>query len=97
MTLDPLASLPSIKEPPKIDSSKVANTEDALLKEQTDKFESIMLKIMLDNSMKTQNYLFPKEAGHEIYESMYRETLSENLSGSFGFSELLFNYLKENR
>ena len=26
---------------------------------------------------------------------MFKEQLSENLSGSFGYSELLFNYLKD--
>ena len=50
---------------------------------------------MLDIALKTDDSLFPKAPGHDIYQSMYKETLSQSLSGSFGFSELLFNYLKD--
>ena len=38
---------------------------------------------------------FGKDAGDEIYHSMYNDTMSKALSGNLGFSELLFNYLKE--
>ena len=50
---------------------------------------------MLDISLKMDDTLYPKAPGHDIYESMYRDTLSESLSGSFGFSDLLFDYLKD--
>jgi Rod binding domain-containing protein len=40
--------------------------------------------------------LFGKDAGDKIYNSMYNDALSDSMSGKFGFSELLFNYLKEN-
>lgn len=71
--------------------------EDMLLKEQTDQFEAIFVQKVLDISLKNENTLFPKSAGSDIYHSMYNQALSESMSGSFGFSELLFNYLKENR
>lgn len=70
---------------------------DIKLKEQTDKFEAFFIKQVLDISMKNDNPLFPKDAGDKIYNSMYNEAMSDNLSGSFGYSELLFNFLKENR
>ena len=69
--------------------------EDAKLREQTDNFESLLLKIMLETAIKNEEILYPKQAGSDIYHSMYIEQLSQELSGSFGYSELLFNFLKE--
>ncbi len=66
----------------------------AKLKEQTDSFESLILKQMLDISMKDEeNSLFGKSTGSHIYQSMYHDTLSKELAGSFGYSELLYNFL----
>ena len=81
------ASTPTIK----------ATDDDIKLKEQTDAFESYLLKQVLDISLKSENTLFGKDAGDKIYHSMYNDTMSKSLSGGLGFSELLFNYLKENR
>lgn len=50
---------------------------------------------MLDTAMKMDNPLYPKAPGDEIYTSMYKDTLSKELSGNFGYSEMLFNFLKE--
>lgn len=69
--------------------------EDRLLKEQTDKFEAFFIKQVLDIALKDENKLFPKDPGDKIYQSMYNDTMSTEFSGSFGFSELLFNFLKE--
>lgn len=71
------------------------NTDDAKLKEQTDAFEAMILKIFLDTSLSMDNPLYPKEAGKEIYHSMYKDSIAQSLSGSFGYSDLLFNYLKD--
>lgn len=68
---------------------------DKLLKEQTDSFEALLLKFMLDTAMKMDNPLYPKAPGNEIYMSMYKDTLAKELSGNFGYSEMLFNFLKE--
>lgn len=75
---------------PKIQDFK----DDKRLKAQTNAFESLILKTLLDTSLKLENPLYPKQAGAEIYESMYKETLADQLSGGFGYSELLFNFLK---
>ncbi len=72
----------------------VKTDNDAKLKEQTDKFEAFFIAKILDVSTKSENTLFPKSAGEDIYKSMYNDTMSNKLSGHFGFSELLFNYLK---
>ncbi|GMB94946.1 Hypothetical protein NHP21011_10400 [Helicobacter heilmannii] len=84
----------------KLDANKLKNAkggklEDQQLKAQTDAFESLLLKFMLDTALKLDNPLYPKQAGSEIYQSMYKESLSNELSGHFGYSELLFNFLKE--
>lgn len=72
-----------------------SNSNDIKLREQTDSFEALILKIVLDTSLNMENHLYPKEAGNEIYQSMYKDSISQSLSGSFGYSDLLFNYLKE--
>ena len=70
-------------------------TDDTKLKEQTDAFEALILKFMLDTALKFDNPLYPKEAGSAIYESMYKDSIAGALSGGFGYSELLYNYLKD--
>ena len=72
-----------------------AKDNDALLKEQTDAFEAFLVKSVLDIALKDENPLFPKDAGDKIYSSMYNDTMSRALSGNLGFSELLFNFLKD--
>ena len=67
------------------------------LKEQTDQFEAIILKQLLDTSMKDENSLFGKDPGDKIYNSMYREELSKMGAGSMGISQMLFDFLSEGR
>jgi len=69
--------------------------DDAKLKEQTDAFESLFIKQILDEGMKMDNAMFPKSAGSEIYKSMYTDTISRSMTGGFGYSKLLFDYLKD--
>jgi len=76
---------------------KIENSTDRRLKEQTDKFEAFFIKKVLDISLKNDNKLFEKDAGDKIYNSMYNDTMSNSLTGKFGFSEMLFNFLKEER
>ena len=76
---------------PKIDRS----LEDKALREQTDAFESVIIKMLMDNAMKDEKNLFSdqNDPGDKIYKSMYRDELSKASSGSFGFSEMLYDYL----
>ena len=69
--------------------------DDEALKAQTDAFEAILLKFMLDTSLNLDDPLYPKQAGAEIYQSMYKDTLSQQLSGNFGYSQMLFEWLKQ--
>jgi len=74
-------------------------SDDAVLKEKSDQFEAIIIKMMLDNALKDDDKgLFgSKDPGDRIYKSMYRDELSKASAGSFGFSQLLFDYLSEQK
>ncbi len=78
---------------PKIDPK----AEDKALREQTDAFESVIIKMMLDNAMKDEQSLFTSQndPGDKIYKSMYRDELSKAGAGSFGFSQMLYDYLSQ--
>jgi len=78
---------------PKIDPK----AEDATLREQTDAFESIIIKMLMDNAMKDDKNLFSdqNDPGDKIYKSMYRDELSKASAGSFGFSQMLYDYLSQ--
>ena len=89
--IDNYVALTDANSMPKI----IKSDNDIKLREQTDKFEAFFIKKVLDISIKSNNALFPKGAGDEIYRSMYNDAMSDKLSGRFGFSELLFNYLKQ--
>jgi len=78
---------------PKIDK----NVEDKALREQTDAFEAVIVKMLMDNAMKDEKNLFSSQndPGDKIYKSMYRDELSKASSGSFGFSQMLYDYLSQ--
>jgi flagellar protein FlgJ len=65
------------------------------LKKSCDAFESEILKHFLKNALKENNSLYPKSEGEKIYKSMQQEEYAKALSGNFGYSKLLFDYLKE--
>lgn len=73
------------------------NVENAALKEQTDAFEAVILKMLMDNAMKDEKNLFSEQndPGEKIYKSMYRDELSKASAGGFGFSQMLYDYLSE--
>ena len=85
----PQAAIPTISN----DIDKVA------LREKTDQFEAIIIKMLLDNAMKDDNDIFSSEndPGDKIYKSMYRDELSKASAGSFGFSQMLFENLTQNQ
>lgn len=71
------------------------NIDKQALKEQTDAFEAIIVKMLMDNAMKDEKNIFSSQndPGDKIYKSMYREELSKASAGSFGFSQMLYDYL----
>jgi Rod binding domain-containing protein len=69
---------------------------DAVLREKTDQFEAIIVKMMLDEAMKEEKNLFnTNDPGDKIFKSMYREELSNASAGGFGFSQMLFEHLSQ--
>lgn len=74
-----------------------ANDDDKALREKTDQFEAIIIKMLLDNAMKDQKGLYTssKDPGDKIYKSMYRDELSKASAGGFGFSQMLFEHLSQ--
>lgn len=93
MKLDPSASLGAYQASKTPSISKTS--DDKKLKEQTDAFEAILLKFMLDTSLNLDSPLYPKQPGADIYQSMYKDTLANHLSGGFGYSQILFDWLKD--
>ena len=77
----------------KIDISNTKNLKK--LKQVCNDFESEILNFYIKEALNSKNELFPESPGEKIYKSMYQEELSKTLSGNFGYSKLLFNYLKE--
>ncbi|AZV47154.1 hypothetical protein C3L23_07670 [Nautilia sp. PV-1] len=77
----------------KIDISKTENLKK--LKQDCDAFESEILNFYLKQALNSKSELFPESPGEKIYKSMYQEQLSKDLSGNFGYSKLLFDYLKK--
>ena len=65
------------------------------LKKVCDSFESEILNFYVKQALDSKNPLYPKSPGEGIYKSMYQEELSKELSGNFGYSELLYNFLKD--
>lgn len=76
---------------------RLSAKEPDKLKEQTDAFEAIILKMILDKAIGSEDPLLPKDPGRKIYRSMQNEEISKELSGAFGYSELLYNFLSEKK
>ncbi len=65
------------------------------LKKVCDNFASEILNFYVKQALDSKNPLYPKSPGEDIYKSMYQQELSKELSGNFGYSELLYNFLKD--
>lgn len=80
---------------PKIDPK----AEDAQLRKQTDAFEAVIVKMMMDNAMGDEKDIFASQndPGDKIYKSMFRDELSKASAGSFGFSQMLYDYLSQKK
>ena len=71
--------------------------DDKALRKETDAFEAVIIKMLMDNAMKNDKGLFSSQndPGDKIYKSMYRDELSKASAGSFGFSQMLYDYLSK--
>ncbi|MDD5051675.1 MAG: rod-binding protein [Sulfuricurvum sp.] len=70
--------------------------DNKALREKTDQFEAVIIKMMLDEAMKDEKNLFgSNDPGDKIYKSMYRDELSNASAGGFGFSQMLYENLSQ--
>lgn len=71
------------------------NVDAKALREQTDAFESVIIKMLMDDAMKDEKNIFSEQndPGDKIYKSMFREELAKASAGGFGFSQMLFEFL----
>lgn len=95
MRVDTSAALSAYNASSTQNLGKIKPVDDAALKEQTDAFEAFLVKEVLDIALKNENPLFPEDPGDKIYNSMYNDAMSRALSGGFGFSQMLYDFLKE--
>ena len=71
------------------------NLDDKYLRKVCDSFEAFFLQQLMDVSLKDTK-VAGEGAGSDIIKGMYTETLSQNSAGSFGISNMLYEFLIEN-
>jgi len=69
--------------------------EDKMLRKVSNEFESFFQQQLLDISLKSST-LAGEGSGSDIIKGMYTESLSRTTGGTFGISDLLYQYLSEN-
>ena len=72
------------------------NFEDEGLRKVANEFESFFMQQLMDISLKSNN-IAGEGPGSDIIKGMYTQTLSKETSGTLGISDLLYNFLSENR
>lgn len=79
-----------------LENLNVKNAEDKKLREVANEFESFFLQQIMDVSLKSTN-IAGEAPGSDIIKGMYTQTLSRETAGSAGISDMLYNFLIENR
>lgn len=78
-----------------VKSLNVNNLQDANLKKVCDDFESFFTQQLLEISLKSTK-IAGEGTGSEIIKGMYTEAVSKGSTGTFGISDMLYNFLSEN-
>lgn len=78
-----------------LNSNNLSNVEDTKLREVSNQFESFFLNQILETSLKTAS-IAGEEAGSDIIKSMYLQSIADSSSGSFGISDMLYQFLSQN-
>lgn|SRR5574344_975231 len=78
-----------------LNSSNLEKVEDKELREVSNSFEAFFLNQILETSLKTTS-IAGEEAGSDIIKSMYLQGVADSSSGSFGISDMLYNFLSQN-
>ena len=84
-------------KPNKFDNIKNADTKDGeALRDVCNSFEAFFMNQLLETSLKSSK-MAGEGTGSEIVKGMYTDALSQKSSGSLGISDMLFNFLSENK
>ena len=95
-----LKSINLIKPIEKFDEKKLTKN-DKNLKEATEDFEAVIIKILLDAQDKTidrEDSMFYGGNGEDIFRSMLNDERSKSMSksGEFGLAKLMYEQLSKN-
>ncbi|WP_121628045.1 rod-binding protein [Poseidonibacter antarcticus] len=74
---------------------KTDNLEDKELREVADSFESFFLNQIMDVSLKSTK-IAGDGPGSDIIKSMYLQNIADSSSGTFGISDMLYDFLSKN-
>lgn len=78
----------------KVDASKL---EDKAIRAVSNDFESFFTQQLLDISLK-ETKVAGEGVGADIFQGMYTDAISRSSAGSFGISDMLYEFLsKENK
>jgi len=73
----------------------MSKMEDKQLREVSNSFEAFFLQQILETSLQNVS-IAGEETGSDIIKSMYLQAVSEQSSGTFGISDMLYKFLSEN-
>ena len=71
------------------------NLENKELREVANSFESFFLNQIMDVSLKSTN-IAGEGAGSDIIKSMYLQNIADSSAGTFGISDMLYDFLSKN-
>ncbi|MDX4050593.1 rod-binding protein [Aliarcobacter skirrowii] len=79
-----------------INQDKLSLVEDKKLREVSNEFEAFFLNQILSTSLQGNNTIAGSGAGSDIIKGMYLESIANHSSGTFGISDMLYNFLSQN-
>lgn len=79
----------------KFEQLNQVGVQNERLKEVCNEFESFFTQQFLEASLKSTN-IAGEGTGSEIIKGMYTEAVAKSSSGTFGISDMLFQFLSEN-
>ena len=74
---------------------KTEDLEDKELREVANSFESFFLNQIMDVSLKSTN-IAGEGPGSDIIKGMYLQNIADSSAGTFGISDMLYEFLSKN-
>jgi Rod binding domain-containing protein len=79
----------------KLEQLKQVSVQDERLKEVCNEFESFFTQQFLEASLKSTN-IAGEGTGSDIIKGMYTQAVAQSSAGTFGISDMLYQFLSEN-